>query len=375
METKKMKRLAEFGQSLWLDYIDRPLLETGKLNRLIEDGLRGMTSNPSIFNNAIGKTNDYDAQIQKLTAQGKSTFEIYDELTTRDIQDACDAFAGVYQNTNRMDGYVSLEINPKIAHKIDEQIKEGKRLFAKVNRPNVMIKVPSTEEGFPVIEELIASGINVNATLIFSVEQYQKTAQAYLKGLKRLAKNGGNLTKAHSVASIFVSRVDTAVDKILNEGCAKDREFKICYERFKGRAAVANCRLAYAEFERIFGGAEFKELKSKDACIQRLLWASTGTKNPDYSEIKYVMELITSDTVNTLPEATLQAYIEGGQVIDEFLGKLPHSQDALNRLAEAGIDMKNVCAELLHQGVKAFEDAFETLSKSIEHKSRVLSQR
>lgn len=375
MEPKRMKRLADFGQSLWLDYIDRPLLESGKLNRLIEEGLRGMTSNPSIFNNAIGKTNDYDAQIQKLTAQGKSTFEIYDELTIRDIQDACDAFAAVYQNTNRLDGYVSLEINPKIAHKIDEQIKEGKRLFAKVNRPNVMIKVPSTEEGFPVIEELIASGINVNATLIFSVEQYRKTAQAYLKGLKRLAKNGGDLAKVRSVASIFVSRIDTAVDKILEEGCAKDPKFKICYERFKGRAAVANCRMAYIEFEKIFGSAEFKDLKTKGAGIQRLLWASTGTKNPDYSEIKYVTELITSDTVNTLPEATLKTFIEEGAVIDEFLGQLPHSEDALNHLAEAGIDMKDVCAGLLHQGVKAFEDAFETLSKSIEHKSRVLSQR
>ncbi len=224
MSKTKMIELAEFGQSIWLDYIDRPLLETEKLTSMIEKGLMGMTSNPSIFNNAIGSSSDYDKKIRMLNEAGKTTFEIYDELTIRDIQDATDQFKKVYDRTNGLDGYVSLEIDPRIAHKTQEQTQEGLRLFKKVDRPNLMIKVPSTKEGIPVIEELIASGVNVNATLIFSIEQFEQVANAYHKGLARRADEASDLSNIRSVASVFVSRIDTVVDKMINERLAKETD-------------------------------------------------------------------------------------------------------------------------------------------------------
>lgn len=375
MPDSKMKTLAEYGQSLWLDYIDRPLLETSKLQDLIAQGLRGMTSNPSIFQNAIGKTGDYDEEIARLKAEGKTTFQIYDELTIRDIQDATDQFLSVYESTNGLDGYVSLEINPQLANATEASIDEGKRLYQKVNRPNVMIKVPATDAGFPVIEELIGEGINVNVTLIFSVEQYEKTAGAYFNGLKKLAEAGGDLGKVRSVASVFVSRVDTAVDKLIDDdaGRIQDDGDKATLASLKGKAAVANSRLVYEKFKELFSGEEFRELFDKGANEQRVLWASTGTKNPDYSDIKYVTELISKPTVNTLPEKTLNAFLDHGDIKEALSDDVAQAQQIIEDLRRFDIDVDAVCADLLEAGVKAFVDAFESLFDSIEKKAEQLS--
>jgi transaldolase len=370
-----MNKLAEFGQSVWLDYIDRPLLETGKLSSMIEEGLRGLTSNPSIFNNAIGSSTDYDKKIRMLNEAGKTTFEIYDELTVRDIQDAADLFKGVFERTNGLDGYVSLEIDPRIARKTHEQVQEGLRLFKKVNRPNLMVKVPSTNEGMPVIEELTAKGVNVNATLIFSIAQYEQVVKAYYKGLTKRADKTSDLSKTHSVASVFVSRIDTEVDKMIDERLAneKDAAIKEQLQTLKGKAAVANSRIIFEKWSELSNSKEAKALKGRNANVQRVLWGSTGTKNPDYSDIKYVMELICAPTVNTIPEKTLNAYLDHGQVQSAFVGGPQKSMDIIQSLSALGIDIDAVCNELLVKGVAAFNEAFKALLKSIEKKVADLS--
>jgi len=367
-----LEQLSSLGQSVWLDYISRSLLDQGKLKSLIGLGLCGMTSNPSIFNQSISQSHDYDEKIIQLKHQGKSTFEIYDELTIKDIQDAADAFKNVYEKTQKLDGYVSLEINPLLANKIKEQTDEGVRLFKKVKRPNVMIKVPSTPEGFPVIEELISQGINVNVTLIFSLKQYEKTAEAYFKGLNRLAKEKSDLSHVRSVASVFVSRVDTVIDKTLDEKIAQTNDAKL--KTLLGKAAVANCRIIYDRWEQLFNNTDFKNLEKKGANVQRVLWGSTSTKNPNYPDIKYVTELIAPSTVNTLPENTLMAFLDHGKVKNAFVDQVDQSQATLTSLKNLGIDVNDVCAQLLDSGVVAFSEAFESLLKSIEKKAHALSQ-
>ncbi len=368
MAKTTIQQLADYGQSAWLDHISRSLLEGGKLKDLISQGLRGMTSNPSIFNQAISSSNDYDVKIAQLKGKGKSAFEIYDALTIADIQDATDMFQPVYKATNGLDGYVSLEINPKIAHKIDEQIKEGVRLFQAVGRPNLMVKVPATREGFSVIEELTSRGINVNATLIFSLEQYVFTVEAYLAGLTRLLKNKGKADKLHSVASVFVSRVDTTIDDILEKRAAKDQGL----QSLKGKAAVANCRVIFEQYQNFVNDQRYKTLTSQGANMQRVLWGSTSTKNPRYSDIKYVTELIARPTVNTLPEKTLLAFLDHGRLQDSFISCYGESKQILSDLKAQGIDINSVCADLLYDGVKAFEDAFEALLNAIEKKAAQL---
>lgn len=369
-----IQQLGDYGQSIWLDYISRPLLETGKLKSLIDQGLRGMTSNPSIFNQAIGSSTDYDKKIVQLKDQGKSSFEIYDELTIRDIQDAADQLKRVYDATNGLDGYVSLEINPLLAKKVDEQIKEGLRLAKKVNRPNVMIKVPSTEQGFKVFEELIASGINVNVTLIFSLDQYVKTAQAYMRGLERLSEKTSDLSRVHSVASVFVSRVDSTIDKTLDEKIttSNDSAQKERLQSLKGKAAVANCRMVFEKSKEIFASSEFKSLQSKKANVQRVLWASTSTKNPAYPDIKYVTELISAPTVNTLPEPTLMAFLDHGKFVEAFTDQPQNADKIIQELKSVGIDINSVCLNLLDDGCSSFDKAFETLLASIEKKASQL---
>ena len=383
MPKTTIQQLADYGQSAWLDYISRSLLEGGKLKDLISQGLRGMTSNPSIFNQAISSSNDYDVKIAQLKGKGKSTFEIYDALTIADIQDATDLFQPVYKATNGLDGYVSLEINPKIAHKIDEQIEEGVRLFQAVGRPNLMVKVPATREGFSVIEELTSRGINVNATLIFSLEQYVFTVEAYLAGLTRLLKNkgqaclpAGRADKVHSVASVFVSRVDTTIDDLLvvSMGSPQKREGKDeSLQSLKGKAAVANCRVIFEQYQNFVNDQRYKTLTSQGANMQRVLWGSTSTKNPQYSDIKYVTELIARPTVNTLPEKTLLAFLDHGRLQDSFISSYSESKKILSDLKAQGIDINSVCADLLRDGVKAFEDAFEALLNAIEKKAAQLS--
>ncbi len=378
MSKTKLHELSEFGQSMWLDYISRPLLETGTLKDLIGLGLRGMTSNPTIFNQSISLTRDYDEKIIQLKEKGKSVFEIYDELTIRDVQEAMDFFAPVYEKTAGLDGYVSLEINPELAMNTQASIKEGMRLYKKVNRPNVMIKVPATIPGFPVIEHLLGEGIPVNVTLIFSVEQYIQTLEAFVRGLERLAsKNPSGLSKVRSVASVFVSRIDTAIDQFLEDKIktTQDQPLKNKLNALKGKSAVANSRLIFEQFQTLFQSPTFKALAKKNAHEQRVLWASTGTKNPQYSDIKYVSELMTQPTVNTVPEKTLNAFLDHGVIREAFTWDAKTAQQIVTSLKEQGIDLNTICANLLTEGVAAFEKSFAELMASIEKKAQSLSPR
>ena len=365
MALSKLDELAQIGQSIWLDNISRSMIENGKLKEEISLGLRGMTSNPSIFDNSISSSADYDGAIKKLAGEGKSTFEIYDDLTVRDVQDAADMFRPVYDKTGGVDGYVSLEINPELAMKTEETIEEGRRLFKKVNRPNVMFKVPSTNAGFEAISELLGDGINVNVTLIFSLDQYVRTAHAYIEGMKRFLARGGDMSKVHSVASVFVSRVDTAVDKMID---ARAEEEKL--KSFRGKAAVANSRLIFSKYHEIFSGNEFLALKNKGANLQRVLWGSTGTKDPSYSDIKYVTELIGNPTVNTIPDKTLAAFMDHGVIKESLTKDAGDAGNIIDSLREAGIDVNKVCLKLLDEGVTAFQKSFESLLNAIETKKK-----
>jgi transaldolase len=361
MAKTKLNEIAALGQSLWIDNISRSMIASGKLKNLIDQGLRGQTSNPTIFKLAISTSTDYDAKIQQLSEAGKSTFEIYDELTIKDVQDAADLFKGVYEATKALDGYVSLEINPKLGNELESQLKEGVRLWKKLNRPNVMIKVPATKNGLGVVEGLIAQGINVNVTLIFSAEQYQEVVWAYLKGLNQLLKNGGDISRVHSVASIFVSRIDTNIDKKLDEQAAAGKALR-------GKAAVANSEIIYHKFQNSFEGSEFKALKLKGASVQRVLWASTGTKDPQYSDIKYITELIAADTVNTVPDKTLEAVLDHGVAQVAMPGDVAGAQKTIEQLRLMGIDVGMVCNQLLDEGLSSFAKSFEELTTSIEEK-------
>ena len=361
MTKTKLHEIAGLGQSLWIDNISRSMITSGKLKQLIDQGLRGQTSNPTIFKQAISTSNDYDAKIQQLAEAGKSTFDIYDELTIKDVQDAADLFRGVYESTHGLDGYVSLEINPKLGNELDSQLEEGLRLWQKLARPNVMIKVPATRNGLGVVEALISQGINVNVTLIFSAEQYQEVVWAYLRGLKHLSQNGGDIKKVHSVASVFVSRLDTNIDKKLDGNSS-----------LKGKAAVGNCEIIYHKFMNSFSGGEFKALKLKGANVQRVLWASTGTKDPQYSDIKYITELIAPGTVNTVPDKTLEAVLDHGVAKQMMPGDVAAAQRIVEELRLKGIDVGLVCNQLLDDGLAAFEKSFEELTASIEEKSRRL---
>ena len=331
------------GQSIWLDYINKAMINGG-LDEWIELGVTGVTTNPSIFENAIAKTSDYDDEIRSLAKAGKSSAEIYEVLTLQEVGVAADIMRPVYDKTNGKDGYVSLEVNPLLASDKDTTISEAKRLFALLNRPNVMIKIPATPEGVSALTECIAAGINVNSTLIFSKEQYISVAKAYIEGTKR----GG---KAASVASVFVSRVDTAVDKLL-----ADKDSTLC-----GRIAVDGIKLIYQEFKKLF---------ANEKLVQRPLWASTGTKNKSYSDVKYVEDLIGPDTVNTVPPATLEAFVNHGQAALTLESNLDAANEELKKLAALGIDINAVCAQLLDEGLKSFNKAFESLMAAIENKAK-----
>jgi len=360
MNRTKLHELADLGQSIWLDNISRGMIESGKLQDWIDRGLRGLTSNPSIFNKSISQSCEYDRMIAQLRSAGRSTFEIYDELTIRDIRDAADLFAPVYRDTEKLDGYVSLEINPELADDTEASIREGKRLFEKVGRENLMIKVPATEAGFPVVTELLACGINVNVTLIFSREQYRKTVQAFLKGTQ------GNDKGAHSVASVFVSRVDTVADKLISEhlNSVQDVTQKKALELFKGQAAQANCRLIFEDWQKLFS--------NKPAPVQRVLWGSTSTKNPEYSDIKYVSELIAGPTVNTVPEKTLLAFLDHGTAVQALTQDARQAEKIIDTLHTHEIAIDAICAQLLIDGVEAFKRAFTELLTSIETKASQL---
>jgi transaldolase len=372
MSENKLERLSESGQSIWLDNISRAMIENGQLEEQIKIGLRGMTSNPSIFDKSISNSTDYDSVIKKLAGEGKSTFQIYDDLTVRDVRDAADMFKPVHEKTNGLDGYVSLEINPDLAMKTRETIEEGKRLFKKVNRQNVMFKVPSTDAGFEAIAELLGSDINVNVTLIFSMDQYIKTARAYIEGMKRLVQGGGDPGRIRSVASVFVSRIDTAVDKLIDEkmetGGSSEAERSL--GSLRGKAAVSNSKLIFSKYNEIFSSDDFLSLKDKGANVQRVLWGSTGTKDPSYSDIKYVTELIGNPTVNTLPDKTLNAFLDHGLIEESLTKDVDDARDSLGNLLRTGIDINKVCSKLLDEGVIAFQKSFKSLLNAIETKKK-----
>ena len=359
------------GQSVWYDNISRSMLNSGGLKDLIDIGVTGLTANPTIFEKAISNSNDYDDQLFTLATNGKDTAQIYDGLVIRDIQEAADLLRPVYDKTYGIDGYASLEVSPRLAYDTEGTISEAINYFAALNRPNVMIKVPATPEGIPAIRALIGQGINVNVTLIFSVEVYKNVQQAYLLGLEDLAQTTDDLSRVASVASFFVSRVDTAVDDLLSVKITAGDDG---LHALLGKAAVSNAKIAYHEFQKAFGSSQFKNLEEKGAMVQRPLWASTGTKNPEYSDVMYVDSLIGKNTVNTMPDATLEAFLDHGKATNTVNVELEQAEQAVKSIIDAGISLSSVTETLLSDGVKAFADSFELLLHNIEGKRTQLLQ-
>ena len=365
-----LKALLEYGQSMWLDYIRRDLITSGKLKTMIDvDGLRGMTSNPSIFEKAIADSHLYDDMLQSLASQPDlNATSRYEQIAIRDIQDAADILKPVYESSKFRDGYVSLEVSPLLALKTQETIAEGRRLWKAVNRENVMIKVPGTAEGLPAIRQLISEGININVTLLFAQEVYEKVAEAYIAGLEDLAKRGGNLKKMAGVASFFISRIDTLVDSLIEEKLktTKDAQQQALLKSLLGKVAIANGKLTYQRYQKIFSGARWEALAAKGAQTQRVLWASTSTKNPAYRDVMYVEELIGPDTVDTMPPATVDAFRDHGRVRNSLTEDVPAAQKVMNDLEKAGISIKEVTTKLTTDGVKLFADAFHKLLDAVE---------
>ena len=359
----KLHELAELGQSIWLDYISRSLIASGELQKLVDQGLRGVTSNPSIFEQAIAGSADYDEDLNRLVRDGKSVAEIYEDLAMADIRSAADILRPVYEKSGGADGYVSLEVNPALAHDTGATIAEARRLFASLERPNVLIKVPATPAGIPAIEALIGEGVNINVTLIFSLEQYEAVATAYIAGLEKLALAGGDVGRVASVASFFISRVDTAVDKALEE---------IGNTEIQGKIAIDNARIAYSRFREIFSSERWKKLATGTARVQRPLWASTSSKNPAYPDTLYVDNLIGPDTVNTLPPATLDDFLDHGKVATTVETDVDGARMRMAELADLGIDLDAITNKVLDEGVAAFAKSFEGLIASIAEKRKRL---
>ncbi|PNV82557.1 MAG: transaldolase [Desulfobacteraceae bacterium] len=359
----KLHELTELGQSVWLDYISRSLMASGKLQELVDQGLRGVTSNPSIFEKAIAGSDDYDEDLNRLVRDGRSVAEIYENLAMSDIRRAADVLRPVYEKSGGADGYVSLEVNPALAHDTGATIAEARRLFASLERPNVLIKVPATPAGIPAIETLIGEGVNVNVTLIFSLEQYEAVATAYIAGLEKLALAGGDVGRVASVASFFISRVDTAVDKALEE---------IGNTEIQGKIAIDNAKISFSRFREIFSSERWKKLATESARVQRPLWASTSSKNPAYPDTLYVDNLIGPDTVNTLPPATLDDFLDHGIVAATVETDVDGARIRMAELAERGIDLDAITSKVLNEGVAAFAKSFEGLMASVAEKRRRL---
>ena len=365
-----IQELQALGQSVWYDNISRGTIESGELGRLIDLGVSGLTSNPTIFEKAISGSTDYDTAMLELARADKSVDEIYETLAVEDIRSAADLLRPTYDRTNGADGYASLEVNPHLAHETETTVSEAKRLFAALDRPNVMMKVPATPEGIPAVHRLIGEGVNVNITLTFSLDAYRDVRQAYMAGLEDLDWSGGDVSRIASVASFFVSRVDTDVDALLDERLSQGDED---VQDLFGKAAIANAKLAYRDFKDDFEGERFAVLRSKGARVQRPLWASTSTKNPDYSDVLYPEELAGPDTVDTMPDATISAFLDHGKAEVALDKAVDTAEAALESLEEAGVSMEQVTAKLLADGVKSFSDSFDALIANIERKRADLS--
>ena len=376
--TNPLQALLGYGQSMWLDYIRRDLITSGSLKKMIEeDGLRGMTSNPSIFEKAIGESSLYDDMLKSLASRNDlDTTARYEQIAIRDIQGAADLLRPVYESSKFRDGYVSLEVSPLLALKTQETIDEARRLWKAVNRENVMIKVPGTAEGLPAIRRLIGEGININVTLLFALEVYEKVAEAYIAGLEDLAKSGGNLKKMASVASFFISRIDTLVDSIIDDKLktATDGQQQALLKSLKGKVAIANGKLTYQRYQRIFSGPRWQALAAQGAQTQRVLWASTSTKNPAYRDVVYVEELIGPDTVNTMPPATVDAFRDHGRLRNSLTEDVAGAQNVMDNLARTGISIKEVTTKLTIDGVKLFADAFHKLLAAVEKSTQQKGQ-
>ena len=363
-------QLAEFGQSIWLDYTRRDLILSGELRRLIqEDGLRGMTSNPSIFEKAIVGSQNYEEDIRAMAFDGQSPKMIYETLSQRDVQGAADEFRSVYDETDARDGYVSLEVNPHLAHDTKGTIVEARRLWRALKRPNVFIKVPATAEGLPAIQQLIGEGINVNITLLFGVPRYRQVAEAYIGGIEARASDGKPLKHVASVASFFLSRIDTLVDPLLEKLISHGGEAGDVAKKVRGQVAIASAKMAYQVYKEIFQSERFQKLADRGARIQRLLWASTSTKNPDYSELKYVESLIGSDTINTVTVETLDAYRSHGIPKARLEQDVEQAGWVLQRLPELGINIDQVTQQLQDEGVEKFNQSFDKLMNALIKKS------
>ena len=374
MTTHSLIQIKEYRQSIWLDNIERSMIRSGELKKMVDNGLMGMTSNPTIFEKAITGSKEYDEQLKQLVLKGKEAPEILNALMIKDIQMATDVFLPVFETTKGEDGFVSIEISPTLAGQTEETIKTVQQLHRDVDRKNVMIKVPSTPQGIPAIESLIAEGISINVTLIFSVETYEQVAKAYIAGLKRLYERAQFLGAVRSVASVFVSRIDTLVDKKIEERvlASENAEERAALKSITGKIAIANSKLIYQKFKEIFGSETFRELQRHGASVQRPLWGSTGTKNTNYSDVLYVEELIGADTVNTVPSNTLAAFTDHGKVRRSIEEDLPSARAMIRKLADLGIDLTQVTDELQKQGVKAFADSHHKLMDVIAAKRKTI---
>jgi transaldolase len=386
MASDRLTKLHAAGQSVWLDFITRTILHDGGLERLIrDDGLSGMTSNPTIFEKALAEGTAYDAQLaEALQARGgasgaQQAWELFELVETTDVRDACDRFMPVFERTEGADGYVSIEVSPGVAHRAEDTVVEAHRLWKTVGRPNVMVKVPGTEEGAKAVRRLIADGINVNVTLLFSLDAHRRVIEAYLGGLEERAARGEPIDRIASVASFFVSRVDNEIDKRL-DAVAADAAAKMDAARrdlavsLKGRAAIANAKLAYRLFRQQFSGPRWEALRAKGANFQRPLWASTSTKNPAYRDVLYVEQLIGPDTVNTLPPATLDAFRDHGEATRTVDQGVEHAEQTVADLARVGISLDEVTTKLLVEGLASFQKSFDTLIAGLEKKREELGR-
>lgn len=374
-EKNPLHGLHEQGQSVWLDYIRRGIIDNGELQGMIAAyDLRGVTSNPSIFEEAMGKSDDYDDELETLAAEGVEAGEAFEQMSVKDIQDACDIFRPVYDAAEGHDGFVSLEVSPLLAGDTQRTVDEARRLWKAVGRPNLMIKVPGTDAGIPAVEELLADGLNVNITLLFAVHSYEAVMEAFLRGLERRVEAGEAVDRVASVASFFVSRVDASVDaalqKIVDAGGADAERAK----GLMGRAAIANAKLAYARFLEVFAGERWERLKAAGARVQRPLWASTSTKNPAYRDVIYVEELIGPNTVNTMPLATIKAFADHGVVARTVDADLDRARADWAALGELGIDLDEVTTQLQVEGVEKFAKSFHQMIQAVDEKLTRVAQ-
>lgn len=355
----KLKQVTDLGQSIWLDYLDRSFIDSGELKNLIKQGVRGITSNPSIFQEAIAEGDDYEDAIAELTAAGKNDQEIYEALAVEDIQRAADLLKPIYTNSNGADGFISLEANPALAYDTEGTIEEVRHLYQAVDRPNVMIKVPATAAGIPAIKTLISEGININVTLMFSLHDYDNVVEAYLQGLEERVARGGEILHIASVASFFVSRVDTAVDKLL------EQKNSPVATALKGKIGIANAKMAYLRYLTVFSSKRWQLLSTRGARPQRILYGSTSVKNPDYPDTMYVDNLIGANTVNTLPLSAIEVFQERGTVAPTLTSYLEEARLRLIQLANLGIDLDRITQQLQDDGVRKFAKAFDDLIQSL----------